>query len=180
MRCKMTKDETKEIKKAKKENTIKEIEELDLTIIAFKELDNFCESTIERYEELRVHRKISKELALKIISDDDFLEKAIFRYHHITKNKSGIIKTETRRICNYIYKKLQEGKVIKVKEICIKNKFNETTFKKALNYFWEVRDIRTGKGRLKEIIKRAEPLQLSRNELKELIKSGLIINEVII
>jgi hypothetical protein len=52
----------------KKENTIKEIEELDLTIIAFKDLDNFCESTIERYEELRIHRKISKELALKILA----------------------------------------------------------------------------------------------------------------
>ena len=95
---KFEKDAKKEIKKAKKENTIKEIEDLDLTIIAFKELDNFCESTIERYEELRVHRKISKELALKIISDDDFLEKAIFRYHHITKNKSGIIETETRKV----------------------------------------------------------------------------------
>ena len=93
----MKKDAKKEIKKAKKENTIKEIEKLDLIIIAFKELDNFCESTIERYEELRVNRKISKELALKIISDDDFLEKAIFRYHHITKNKPGIIKTETRK-----------------------------------------------------------------------------------
>ena len=55
---KFEKDAKKEIKKAKKENTIKEIEELDLTIIAFKDLDNFCESTIERYEELRIHRKI--------------------------------------------------------------------------------------------------------------------------
>ena len=69
MRCEITKDAIKEIKKAKKENTIKEIEDLDLTITAFKGLDNFCESTIKRYEELRTRRKISKELALKIISE---------------------------------------------------------------------------------------------------------------
>ena len=177
---KFEKDAKKEIKKAKKENTIKEIEDLDLTIIAFKGLDNYCEATIEKYEELRIHRNISKELALRIISDDDFLEKAIFRYNQLSRDKKGVIETETRKTSLYIYKKLQEGKVIKVKEICIRNKFNETIFKKALNYFWEVRDIRTGQGRLKEVIKRAEPLELSRSESEELIKSGLIINEVIV
>ena len=175
---KFEKDAKKEIKRVKKENTISEIEDLDLTITAFKGLDNYCDATIEKYEELRIHRNISKELALRIISDDDFLEKAVFRYNQISKDKKGIIETETRKISLYIYKKLQEGKVIKVKEICIRNKFNETIFKKALNYFWEVRDVRTGKGRLKEIIKRAEPLQLSRSESEQLINSRLIIHEV--
>jgi hypothetical protein len=177
---KFEKDAKKEIRRAKKENTISEIEDLDLTITAFKGLENYCEATIEKYDELRTKRRISKELALRIISDDDFLEKAIFRYNQISKDKKGIIETETRKISLYVYKKLAEGKVIKVKEICIRNKFNEAIFKKALIYFWEVKEVRTGKGRLKEILQRAEPLQLSRNESEELIKSGLIINEVIV
>lgn len=177
---KFEKDAKKEIRRAKKENTISEIEDLDLTITAFKGLENYCEATIEKYEELRTKRRISKELALRIISDDDFLEKAIFRYNQLSRDKKGIIETETRKISLYIYKKLQEGKVIKVKEVCIRNKFNEAIFKKALNYFWEVKEVRTGKERLKEILQRAEPLELSRSESDELIKSGLIINEVIV
>ena len=177
---KFEKDAKKEIRRAKKENTISEIEDLDLTITAFKGLDNYCEATIEKYEELRIHRKISKELALRIISDDDFLEKAIFRYNQNTKDRKGIIETETRKISLYVYKKLAEGKIIKVKEICIRNNFNEAIFKKALNYFWEVKEVRTGKGRLKEILKRAEPMELSRSESEGLINSGLIINEVIV
>ena len=46
------------------------------------------------------------------------------KYDKILKDEEEIINNKMKQMCNYIYKKLSEGKIIKVSEICNNNKYD--------------------------------------------------------
>ena len=119
-----------------------------------------------------------EDLIIRILSDDDFLEQCLYwiNLRHIGRKEVKL--NEVRRVCQYVYFKISVGDLIKVKEICNKNKFNERTFKKILDTYWETKEIRSSTNRYKQIMCRNEPLKLNQQDIRELIESGDIFREM--
>ena len=168
----------KEIKRRKKENTIELIKENGIVASAFKGLSNYEDTIIDRYEEMKKRKILSEDLIIRILAEDDFLEKSLYwiNLRHIGKKEVKL--NELRRMCLHIYNNLYIGDTIKIKDICNKNKFKEPIFKKVLDTYWETKEVRSSTNRYKQIISRNERLKLSQQDIRELIESNYIFREL--
>lgn len=124
-------------------------------------------------------KTFSEELIFRILEDENFIEHSLYWYAATCIDREQIINNKMKQMCNYIYKKLAEGKTIKISEICKNNKYDVNKFRKILNCYWDTEEVRTGKERTRIILKRNEPLKLSKQDRIELLESGAIFRELI-
>ena len=120
----------------------------------------------------------SEDLIFRILENEDFIEHSLYWYVANCIDKKEIVNNKMKQMCKYIYCKLSEGKIIKISEICKNNKYDTNKFRKILNCYWETEEVRTGKERLRLILKRNTPLKLSKQDRIELLESGAIFKEM--
>lgn len=177
---KFEKEARKIVKIGKRQKTVELIKEYKLTstlIVAEDSLQYDCE-LIDYYKKLMDKKIFSEDLIFRILENEDFIEHSLYWYVANCIDKKEIVNNKMKQMCKYIYCKLSEGKIIKISEICKNNKYDANKFRKILNCYWENEEIRTGKERLRLILKRNTPLKLSKQDRVELLESGAIFKEM--
>jgi hypothetical protein len=178
---KFEKEARKIIKAGKRKKTVELIKEYKMTstLIVSENTQQYDVELVDYYKKLMDKKIFSEDLIFRILENEDFIEHSLYWYAATCIDKEEIINNKMKQMCNYIYKKLSEGKIIKVSEICKNNKYDANKFRKILNCYWETEEIRTGKERTRMILKRNEPLKLSKQDRIELLESGAIFKEMI-
>ena len=174
------KEARKIIKKGKRHKTVELIKEYKATsiLIVSEDSQQYDVKLVDYYKKLTDKNIFSEDLIFRILENENFIEHSLYWYAATCIDKEEIINNKMKQMCNYIYKKLSEGKIIKVSEICNNNKYDVNKFRKILNCYWETEEIRTGKERTRMILKRNEPLKLSKQDRIEILGSGAIFKEM--
>lgn len=177
---KFEKEARKVIKKGKREKTVELIKEYKMTstLIVSENTQQYDVELIDYYKKLIDKKIFSEDLIFRILEDENFIEHSLYWYAATCIDKEQIINNKMKQMCNYIYKKFSEGKIIKISEICKNNQYDVNKFRKILNCYWETEEVRTGKERMRIILKRNEPLKLSKQDRIELLESGAIFREL--
>ncbi|MGL5963766.1 MAG: DEAD/DEAH box helicase family protein [Fusobacteriaceae bacterium] len=163
----------KELKEIKKNKTLELIATKQINCLYYVEDEKYDTGLLKKYLEFRNKWSLEHEIGYIFTEDSKKMDKIMYKVLARNVDKS-FKENEKYKIARHIYKKLETGDEINVKEYCAEKKFNQTSFKIALNSIWETEEIRDKKKKYFVLLSRNIKTDLSKKQEFELLKSGVI------
>lgn len=163
----------KELRELRKEKTLKLISEKQINSMYYIDCQEYDTGMIKKYLEFRNRWELKHELGYMFTEDSKLMDVLVYKIlaRHNEKNFKA---NEKYNLAKYVYKKLNIGDEINVKDFCTEKNFNPTNFKIALLSIWEVEEIRDNKKKYFRLLSRNIKTNLSKNDVSELVKSSVI------